>query len=93
MLLEIGLKHWRVVQGFVGPTSLAAITSPTQVIYGSRDLLVLPANAEVLHRHIPRSVLTRVEGAGHEMTLDRGADVAAAIEAFIQGLAQGERVA
>lgn len=44
---------------------LGSITIPTQVIAGSADEVLSPANAEVLARAIPHARLLEIRGAGH----------------------------
>ena len=58
---------------------LAAITCATLVIVGERDEITPVADAEAMHRAIPRSTLCVIPGAGHLSNLEQP-------EAFSRGL-------
>jgi pimeloyl-ACP methyl ester carboxylesterase len=49
---------------------LGGLKMPTLVMHGTEDRLVPPANARELHRLIPDSTLTWIEGGGHVLFSD-----------------------
>jgi 3-oxoadipate enol-lactonase len=50
---------------------LCAISAPTRIVVGDRDLLKGPAYAAILHRHIRGSDLRIIPGAGHATSWER----------------------
>jgi pimeloyl-ACP methyl ester carboxylesterase len=63
--------------------SLAAIACPTLVLVGDSDTLTPPADAEVIAAGIKGSRLVVVPACGHVATLERPAEVNAALEEWI----------
>lgn len=49
---------------------LRGIITPTLIIHGQKDLLLLPHMAEEVHRHIAGSRLEIIPGAGHTLNLE-----------------------
>jgi 3-oxoadipate enol-lactonase len=63
---------------------LPRIAVPTLVIVGSEDALTPPPFAETLARGIPGAELRVIEGAGHLTALERPAEFAGAVNAFLR---------
>jgi pimeloyl-ACP methyl ester carboxylesterase len=63
--LEAILGQVQAVMGHKATDRLHRITAPTLVITGDADLLVSPANSEVLARSIPGAKLVKVPGGSH----------------------------
>ena len=53
------------VMGHSATTRLHRITAPTLVITGDADLLIPPANSDILAREIPNARLVKVPGGSH----------------------------
>jgi pimeloyl-ACP methyl ester carboxylesterase len=62
---------------------LAAIDLPTTVVVGSRDLLTPPRVARRLAAAIPGAELVVVDGAGHQLMLERPAELASVIDTLV----------
>lgn len=58
---------WLVRDQFANATKIAAIKSDVFILHGDRDNIVPVANARRLSTARPRSTLTIVSGAGHEL--------------------------
>lgn len=78
-----GAIDWRAADGFDRMQDLGRIEVPTLVIAGTDDALTPPKYAEYLAAHIHRAELHLLQGAGHMLIIDRPAEVARAIEAFL----------
>jgi pimeloyl-ACP methyl ester carboxylesterase len=63
--LEAILGQVEAVMGHKATDRLHRIAAPTLVITGDADLLVSPANSDVLARNIPGAKLVRVPGGSH----------------------------
>jgi 3-oxoadipate enol-lactonase len=63
--LEAILGQVAAVMGHRTTDRLQQITAPTLVITGDADLLVPPANSDVLAHHIPGARLVKVPGGSH----------------------------
>jgi 3-oxoadipate enol-lactonase len=62
---------------------LARISLPTLVIVGAEDAVTPIADAELLHRQIPRSQLVVLPGAAHLSNLEAPDEFSAALENFL----------
>jgi 3-oxoadipate enol-lactonase len=63
--MEAILGQVEAVMGHKATDRLHRITAPTLVITGDADLLVSPANSDVLARNIPGAKLVKVPGGSH----------------------------
>jgi len=63
--LEAILGQVEAIMGHRATDRLREITAPTLVITGDADLLVSPANSDVLARSIPGAKLVKVPGGSH----------------------------
>ena len=63
--MEAILGQVEAVMGHKATDRLHRITSPTLVITGDADLLVSPANSDVLARNIPGAKLVKIPGGSH----------------------------
>ena len=68
-----------------GGGRLDDITAPTLVLHGDRDVVVAPANAELLADRIPDAQLLLLDGHGHLPFLEDPARVAEEILRFLAG--------
>jgi pimeloyl-ACP methyl ester carboxylesterase len=80
------LADWTAANHFDRMNDVGNIAVPALIITGTADLLTPPKYAEYLHAQIPRSELLVLEGAGHMFTMERAAEVAAAIRLFLSSL-------
>jgi 3-oxoadipate enol-lactonase len=62
----------------------ARLTVPTLILCGSRDTLTPPTLSEQLHRLIPGSRLSVLDGAGHMLLLERPDLVNEAMASFVR---------
>ena len=67
--MEAILGQVQAVMGHRTTDRLHGIAAPTLVITGDADLLVPPANSDVLARHIPGARLVKVPGRSYYQTL------------------------
>ncbi|MBO1268612.1 alpha/beta fold hydrolase [Arthrobacter sp. PO-11] len=63
-------RHFRASRDHDAWGELGSIQSPTLILHGTDDALTPLPNAVELHRHIRRSTLVKVPGAGHGLHLD-----------------------
>jgi pimeloyl-ACP methyl ester carboxylesterase len=63
---------------------LGNISVPTLVLYGMGDQFVPNANSDLIARLIPRAKKVGIEGAGHELTIDRPEEAIEEIRKFIK---------
>lgn len=59
--------RWLVRDQFANATKIGAVKGDVLLLHGARDKLVPVANARRLYAALPRSTLTLVPGAGHEL--------------------------
>ncbi|WP_290058367.1 alpha/beta fold hydrolase [Amycolatopsis solani] len=64
--------------------ALSHIAVPTLVVVGSEDEFTPVADAELIHREVPRSTLVVIEGAGHLPNLERETEFNDALETFLK---------
>ena len=62
---------------------LSAIRARTLVAYGTKDVVVPSSSAQLLFRHIPHAVSSRVRDAGHAFLFQDPVSVARAFTAFL----------
>ena len=70
--------------------SLGAITAPTLVLHGGKDVMTPPGNARTLAAGIPDAELQLIPGAGHAVPLEEPELSAQIIRAFVARHAQRE---
>jgi pimeloyl-ACP methyl ester carboxylesterase len=63
---------------------LHRVDVPTHIIWGDADRVIPPVYADAFHRFIPGSVVTIIANAGHLPHIEREAEVAAAMQKFLQ---------
>jgi esterase len=71
------IERWDVREG------LADITVPALVLRGSESTVMSPVSVDFMLEELPRAHAIEISGAGHQLHLERPADLAAAIEAFV----------
>lgn len=76
------LADWRMADGFDRLADIGAIRARTLVLSGTADSLTPPKYAAFLRDRIPGAELVSFEGAGHDLPLERPAEVAAALARF-----------
>ena len=74
------LSSWDGVCG-----QLAGIRSPTLVVTGTDDVIIPPANADILARNIPGARLVRFRDCGHGLMYQVPAPFAAVVVGFFGG--------
>jgi pimeloyl-ACP methyl ester carboxylesterase len=75
--------------GWPRPADLAAVTVPTLVVHGSRDLVLPPAHADALAAGVPGARLHVVEGMGHLPTRHEWSVVADLVSTHVTGVGAG----
>lgn len=73
---NLAMFRWRATD------LLPAISVPTLVLAGSKDIVTLPSASAQIAKAVPRGKLTEVEGAGHMGLMERSAAYDTAIGAF-----------
>jgi pimeloyl-ACP methyl ester carboxylesterase len=63
---------------------LGRIDVPTLVLVGAQDVITPPGDARSLAEHVPGATLEVVEECGHLSSLERPAEVAAALRRLLQ---------
>jgi pimeloyl-ACP methyl ester carboxylesterase len=61
------------------------VSAKTLICWGNQDRLIPPVYAEAWQRLIPQAEVARIEGAGHMVTLEKSAELAACLCEFIAG--------
>jgi 3-oxoadipate enol-lactonase len=64
---------------------LKALNVPTLIMVGRDDQFVPTINSTIIRESIPGCEYVEIDGAGHELTLDKTDEVLAAIKAFVTG--------
>lgn len=59
------------------------VSAKTLICWGNQDRLIPPVYAEAWQRLIPQAEIARIEGAGHMLTLEKPAELAAALAKFL----------
>lgn len=77
------LKQILAASRFRARGDLASITAPTLVLFGKGDQFVPHANSETIAKLIPGARIVGIEGAGHELTIDRPEEALEEIRKFI----------
>ena len=84
--LKVPARVWRAaLKGVIDlrvPATIARITAPTLVIWGTKDRVTLRADQEILDAGVANSRLAIYEGAGHSVHWEEPSRVAADIAAF-----------
>ena len=60
------------------------VSAKTLICWGNQDRLIPPVYAEAWQRLIPQAEIARIEGAGHMLTLEKPAKLAAALATFLE---------
>jgi 3-oxoadipate enol-lactonase len=63
-------RQYHVLEVFDGTAELTRIIAPTLIVYGTQDLLTLPAESEYMASQIPESMLIGYD-CGHAVTLEQ----------------------
>ena len=63
---------------------LHRVDVPTHIIWGDADRVIPPVYADAFHRLIPGSTVSMIANAGHLPHIEREAEVAAAMQKFLQ---------
>jgi pimeloyl-ACP methyl ester carboxylesterase len=82
--IETGEADWRAADGFDRMGDLARIQVPALIVAGTHDALTPAKYAEYLAANIRQSELHVIEGAGHMLVLERAAQIARWIDAFVE---------
>ena len=83
MPLKTLLEDLLACDAFDVSDRLGRIQCPTLVISGSEDRLTPVKYGEYLHRHIPASRISVIDGAGHMMALENTGAVVELFRSFI----------
>jgi pimeloyl-ACP methyl ester carboxylesterase len=63
---------------------LGDLRAPTLVVHGTQDVVVDPANADLLAEHIPDAVIERFEGCGHILFWEKPARFVEVVGGFLR---------
>lgn len=77
------VRQMEAVRRFDAYDRLPAITAPTLVITGDRDILVPPENSRLLAERIPGARLLIIPGAAHNFFWEAAEESARAVELFL----------
>ena len=83
---EVVYGDWVACDTFNVMDRLGEIHVPTLVLVGAKDMMTPPKYAGFLAQGIKGASLVTIEGAGHSPMLDKPAEVAAAIQPFLDSL-------
>lgn len=81
-----GLPTWIDILDHDAREALAATSTPSMILVGSRDLLTPVAGARRIARFLPHARLEVLPGCGHQMMQERPAEVARLLDEFTSGL-------
>ncbi len=76
-------RQFGAIAAFDSYDRLPAISDPTLLIHGDRDIVIPSANSEILAERIPNATLQIVRGVGHMFMWERPVESAAAIKKFL----------
>ena len=88
LLREHDVSRWSVVKQMDAALEhrtaprLRRITSPTLILSGDADRLIMPSNSEYLADHIPGARIEYLSGAGHDFPAEQPEQTAQAIVRF-----------
>jgi pimeloyl-ACP methyl ester carboxylesterase len=91
---DAGLYPVTVLKQLVGAARfhvkrrLKSLRVPTMVVYGTDDLFVPNINSRKLVQYIPNARLVPIEDGGHELTLDKGDELAAVVRDWTRSQAR-----
>ena len=89
---QVAHGDFTACDGFDVRERLGAIQAAALVVCGTDDALTPPKYSEYLRDHLARAQLELVPGAGHMVMLEAPAEVAAAVESFLQQTSPGGRM-
>ena len=81
------LAQVAAVMGHSTTERLQRITAPTLVITGDADLLISPANSDILAREIPNARLVKVPGGSHGFNFEQPDAFNREVLAFLRSVA------
>lgn len=81
--VETGGADWRAADAFDRMNDVAKVDVPALIVSGTNDSLTPLKYAEFMAAQIPNSELHVIEGAGHMLVMERVAEVAKWIDAFV----------
>lgn len=70
---------------------LATCAVPTLIVYGTDDAFVPNVNSKKIAGHLPNARLVAVAGGGHELTLDKSAELTQLVEDWVAEQAKPAR--
>lgn len=86
---EVVYGDWLACDTFNVMDRLVEIHVPTLVLVGSNDMMTPPKYAGFLTQGIKGAALVPIEGAGHSAMVDKPAEVAVAMQPFLDSLQAG----
>jgi 3-oxoadipate enol-lactonase len=81
---QTAVKQLASAGRFFIKSHLASFKPPTLIVYGTDDRFVPHLNSRKLAALIPGAMLLPIEGGGHELSVDRGDDLIAAIRTWVE---------
>jgi pimeloyl-ACP methyl ester carboxylesterase len=83
------MQQMGAVMGFEAYDRLPKVKSPTLIIQGTSDVLVVPGNADILRERIAGSRVHLIEGAGHCFFWERPEETTQVISEFLAAVPVG----
>src|SRR5690606_20576522 len=69
------LRQLAAAARFFVKRRLKDLKVPTMVVYGTHDRFVPNVHSRMLFHLLPQARLVAIEGAGHELTIDKGEEL------------------
>jgi 3-oxoadipate enol-lactonase len=85
--VKILSRQYRAIQGHDACDHLPAIQAPTLVVASQGDVLIPPANSEILAARIPDARLVTIPGGGHQILVEQPQACNRAVLDFLKTMA------
>src|SRR5262249_42291800 len=84
-------RQWEAIQSWSSHERLHALTAPTLILTGDRDVLIVPENARNLHERIAGSQLHVLTGAAHMFHHSHPAETVRVVTEFLSACGAATR--
>ena len=79
-------RQMEAIQGWCSHSRLGAITAPTLILAGDRDVLVPPENSRILHERISGSRLAMIPEAAHSFATSHPEEAVRIVTEFLRSV-------